>query len=40
MVASAVKTYKSIDPHEEILLDLDASIQESMLTLGSLDQIK
>ena len=40
MVASAIKTCKSIDPNEEFLVDLDSSIQESMLILGSLDQIK
>ena len=40
MVASAIKTCKSSDPHEELLVDLDASIQESILTLGYLNQIK
>ena len=29
-----------IDPKEEYLVDLDASIQETMLPLGSLNQIK
>ena len=40
MVDTAIKTYKSIDPNEEFLVDLDASIQENKLTLGTLDQIK
>ena len=40
MESFAIKTYKSIDPKEECLVDLDASIQESRLTLGTLDHIK
>ena len=40
MVSPAIKTYKSIDPKEEFLVNLDASIQEIILTLGSLNQIK
>lgn len=40
MASPAIKTCKSIDPKEEYLVDLDASIQESILTLGSLNQIK
>ena len=40
MASPAIKTCKSIDPKEEYLVDLDASIQETMLTLGSLNQIK
>ena len=39
-MSPAIKTCKSIDPKEEYLVDLDASIQEIELTLGSLDQIK
>ena len=40
MASPAIKTCKSIDPKAEYLVDLDASIQETMLTLGSLNQIK
>ena len=37
MATSSIKTCKSTDPKEEILIDLDASIE---LTLGTLSQIK
>ena len=40
MASTVVKTCKSVDPKEEFLVDLDASIQENRLTLGTLDQIK
>ena len=40
MASPAIKSCMSIDPKEEYLVDLDASIQENKLTLGSLDQIK
>ena len=40
MASPTIKTCKLIDPKEEYLVDLDASIQETMLTLGSLNQIK
>ena len=40
MVSPAIKTCNLIDPKEEYLVDLDTSIQETMLTLGSLNQIK
>jgi hypothetical protein len=40
MASLAIKTCKSIDPKEEYLVHLDASIQETMLTLGSLNQLK
>ena len=40
MVSPAIKSCKSIDPREEFLIDLDASIQENKLTLESLSQIK
>ena len=40
MVSPAIKSCKSIDPGEDFLVDLDASIQETKLTLGSLSQIK
>lgn len=40
MASTATKTCKSIDPNDEFLVDLDASIQENRLTLGTLDQIK
>ena len=40
MASPAIKTCKSIHPSEEHLVDLDASIQETRLTLGSLSQIK
>lgn len=40
MASTAIKTCKSVDPKEEFLVNLDASIQENRLTLGTLDQIK
>ena len=40
MASPAIKSCKSIDPGEDFLVDLDASIQETKLTLGSLSQIK
>ena len=40
MASTAIKTCKSVDPKEEFLVDLDASIQENRLTIGTLDQIK
>ena len=40
VASSAIKSCKFTDPKEEFLVDLDASIQENKLTLGSLDQIK
>ena len=40
MASFSIKICKSIDPKEECLVDLDASIQESRLTLGTLDHIK
>ena len=40
MVSPAIKSCKSIDPGEDYLVDLDASIQETRFTLGSLSQIK
>jgi hypothetical protein len=40
MAYLAIKTYNSIDPREEHFVNLDASIQETRLTLGSLSQIK
>lgn len=40
MASTAIKTCKSVDPKEDFLVDLDASIQENRLTLGTLDQIK
>ena len=40
MASFAIKTCKSIDPKEEWLVDLDTLIQESRLTLGTLDHIK
>lgn len=40
MASTTIKTCKSVDPNEELLVDLDASIQENRLTLGTLDQIK
>ena len=39
MVTSAIKTCKSVDPKEELLIDLDATIKETKLTLGTLNQI-
>ena len=40
MASPAIKTCKFVDPKEEYLVDLDASVKESMLTLGSFNQIK
>ena len=40
MATSAIKTCKSVDPKEELLIDLDVAINETKLTLGSLNQIK
>ena len=40
MVSPAIKSCKSIDPGEDFFIDLDASIQETNLTLGPLSQIK
>ena len=40
MVTSTIKTYKSVDPKEELLIDVDATIKETELTLGTLNQIK
>ena len=40
MASFAIKTFKSIEPKEEFLVDLDASVQESRITLGTLDHIK
>lgn len=40
MATVAIKSCKLVDPKEEFLVDLDSSIQENKLTLGSLDQIK
>ena len=34
------KTCKSIDLKEELLIDLDAEIKETKLTVGTLSQIK
>ena len=40
MASSTIKSCKLVDPKEEFLIDLDASIQENKLTLGTLDKIK
>ena len=40
MASPTIKTCKSIDPREDFLIDLDAFIQETNLTLGPLSQIK
>ena len=40
MASPAIKSYKSIDPREDHLVELDASIQETRFTLGPLSQIK
>ena len=40
MASNAIKSCKLVDPKEEFLVNLDASIQENKLTLGTLDQIK
>ena len=40
MASPAIKTCKSIDPGEDLLINLDAFIQETNLFLGPLNQIK
>ena len=40
MTTNAIKTYKNVDPKEELLIDLDVVIKETELTLGTLSQIK
>ena len=40
MVSPAIKTCKSIDPGEDFLIDLDAFIHETNLTLGPSSKIK
>ena len=40
MASPTIKSCKSIDLVEDYLVDLDASIQETKFTLGSLSQIK
>ena len=40
MATSTIKTYKKADPKEELLIDLDATIKEIELTIGTLSQIK
>ena len=40
MASTTIKTCKLVDPKKEFLVDLDASIQENRLTLGTLDKIK
>ena len=35
-----IKTCKSTDPKEELLIELDAAIKETKLTVGTLSQIK
>ena len=40
MASLAIKSCKLIDPGEDYLVDLDASIKETRFTLGSLSQIK
>ena len=37
---NSIKTCKSVDPKEEILIDLDVRIKETQLTVGTLNQIK
>ena len=37
MESNTIKSCKLVDPKEEFLIDLDASIQENKLTLGSVD---
>ena len=40
MTTNAIKTCKNVDSKEELLIDLDAAIKETELTLGTLSQIK
>ena len=35
-MTNTIKTYKSVDPKEELLIDLDVTIKEIELTLGTL----
>lgn len=37
---NSIKTCKSVDPKEELLIDLDAGIKETQLTVGTLNQVK
>ena len=37
---NSIKTYKSIDPKEELFIDLDTAIKETKLKLGTLSQVK
>ena len=36
----AIQTYKSLDPKEEFISDLDVEIYESVLTLGNIIEFK
>ena len=40
MTMHFIQTCKSTDPKEELLIDLDAAIKETKLTIGTLSQIK
>jgi hypothetical protein len=40
MMRNAIKTCKNVDLKEELFIDLDATIEETKLTLGTLIQIK
>ena len=40
MMTNSIKTCKSMDPKEELLIDLDATIKETKLTVGTLIQVK
>ena len=39
-MTNSIKTCKSTDPKEELLIDLDAAIKETKLTVGTLSQVK
>ena len=40
MTTNSIKTCKSTDPKEELLIDLDAAIRETKLSVGTLSQVK
>ena len=40
MTTNSIKTCKSANPKEELLIDLDVRIKETQLTIGTLNQVK
>ena len=39
-MTNSIKTCKSVDPKEELLIDLDVGIRETQLIVGTLNQVK